>query len=77
MTEFIEGATGTGKSLQDLLSVHGLLLATKAKDKLPTVSRLKGRVNQLCLLSLDEQTRAPCIADSRHLADVLTSGHQG
>ena len=58
------------KALQDQLWFHDLPLAVRLTGMSPTVARLKGRANYLCLLSLDAQARMPDAAIVGHIAGV-------
>ena len=60
------------KALQDQLWTHDLPLGARVAGVQPATALLKGRANYLCLLSLDEQARAPDLLLGEHLAGVRT-----
>ena len=58
------------KALQDQLWFHDLPLAARLTGLSPSVARLKGRANYLCLLSLEHQARMPDAAIAGYMASV-------
>ena len=58
------------KALQDQLWTHDLPLAARVAGVAPVTALLKGRANYLCLLSLDEQARAPDLLLGERLTKV-------